>query len=226
MNIDKNSAYLHICNNNTIYGTEFHYIPETGGVPLFADMSSDFLSRPWDFKKFSLIYVGVQKNLGPAGVVVVVVKKSLVEKSLETLPTMLRYDTFYKKNSLYNTPPAFSIYMVGKVAAWIKNQGGLAEMAKRNSKKAEILYAAIDESNGFYKGHADKDSRSFMNVTFRLPNEDLEKKFVAEALENNLSGVKGHRSVGGMRASIYNAMTIEGVETLADFMKKFQSQNS
>ena len=226
LNIDKNSAYFHICNNNTIYGTEYHYIPETNGVPLFADMSSDFLSRPYDFKKFSLIYVGVQKNLGPAGVVVVVAKKSLIEKSLETLPTMLRYDTFYKKNSLYNTPPAFSIYMVGKVAAWIKAQGGLAEMAKRNSQKAETLYAAIDESEGFYKGHADKGSRSFMNVTFRLPNEDLEKKFVAEALENNLSGVKGHRSVGGMRASIYNAMTIEGVETLADFMKKFRRTNS
>ena len=226
LQIDKNSAYLHICNNNTIYGTEFHYIPETGGVPLFADMSSDMLSRPCDFKKFSLIYAGVQKNLGPAGVVVVIVKKSLVEKSLETLPTMLRYDTFYNKNSLYNTPPAFSIYMVGKVVAWIKNQGGLAEMAKRNAKKAEVLYAAIDDSNGFYKGHATKDSRSFMNVTFRLPNEDLEKKFVAEALENNLSGVKGHRSVGGMRASIYNAMTLEGVETLANFMEKFRRQNS
>ena len=226
LKIDKNSAYLHICNNNTIYGTEFHYIPETGDIPLFADMSSDMLSRPYDFKKFDLIYAGVQKNLGPAGVVVVVAKKSLVEKSLETLPTMLRYDTFYKKNSLYNTPPAFSIYMVGKVVRWIKNSGGLAEMAKRNSKKAEILYGVIDDSNEFYKGHAEKDSRSFMNVTFRLPNEDLEKKFVAEALENNLSGVKGHRSVGGMRASIYNAMTIEGVETLADFMKKFQRQNS
>ncbi len=226
LNIDKNSAYLHICNNNTIYGTEFHYIPETGNIPLFADMSSDMLSRPWDFKKFDLIYAGVQKNLGPAGVVVVVAKKSLIEKSLETLPTMLRYDTFYKKNSLYNTPPAFSIYMVGKVVKWIKNCGGLAEMSKRNSKKAEILYAAIDDSNGFYKGHATKDSRSFMNVTFRLPNEDLENKFVAQALENNLSGVKGHRSVGGMRASIYNAMTIEGVEILADFMQKFQRQNS
>ena len=225
LNISKDAAYFHICNNNTIFGTEYHYIPETGGVPLFADMSSDMLSRPYDFKKFSLIYAGVQKNLGPAGVVVVVAKKSLIEKSLETLPTMLRYDTFYKKNSLYNTPPAFSIYIVGKVVRWIKDQGGLAEMAKRNSKKAEILYNAIDDSNGFYKGHADKDSRSFMNVTFRLPNEELESKFVAQALENNLSGVKGHRSVGGMRASIYNAMTIEGVETLADFMKKFQLQN-
>ena len=226
LKISQNAAYFHICNNNTIFGTEYHYIPETGNVPLFADMSSDMLSRPYDFKKFSLIYAGVQKNLGPAGVVVVVAKKSLVEKSLETLPTMLRYDTFYKKNSLYNTPPAFSIYIVGKVVRWIKNQGGLAEMAKRNAKKAEILYAAIDNSNSFYKGHAEKGSRSLMNVTFRLPNEELESKFVSQALENNLSGVKGHRSVGGMRASIYNAMTLEGVETLADFMEKFRRQNS
>ena len=226
LKISPNAAYFHICNNNTIFGTEYHYIPETGGVPLFADMSSDMLSRPWDFSKFALIYAGVQKNLGPAGVVIVVARKKLIEKSLETLPTMLRYDTFYKKNSLYNTPPEFSIYMVGKVAAWIKAQGGLAEMERRNSRKAEILYSAIDISNGFYRGHADKDSRSRMNVTFRLPSEELEKKFVAEALEHNLSGVKGHRSVGGMRASIYNAMTIEGVETLADFMDKFRRENS
>ena len=226
LKISDNAAYLHVCYNNTIYGTEFHYIPETGNTPLFADMSSDMLSRPIDFKKFSLIYAGVQKNLGPAGVVIVVARKNLIEKSPETLPTMLRYDTFYNKNSLYNTPPEFSIYMVGKVAAWIKNCGGLEEMAKRNAKKAEILYAVIDESNNFYRGHAEKDSRSFMNVTFRLPSEELEKKFVAEALENNLVGVKGHRSVGGMRASIYNAMTLEGVETLADFMKNFAKANS
>ncbi len=225
LNIEKNSAYFHVCYNNTIYGTEYHYIPETGGVPLFADMSSDMLSRPVDFKKFSLIYAGVQKNLGPAGVVIVVAKKSLIEKSPENLPTMLRYDTFYKKNSLYNTPPAFSIYMVGKVVRWIKESGGLEEMAKRNSLKAKILYDAIDSSGGFYAGHAEKDSRSLMNVTFRLPNEELEKKFVAEALENNLSGVKGHRSVGGMRASIYNAMPVEGAEALAEFMKKFQKEN-
>lgn len=225
LKISEDSAYFHVCYNNTIYGTEYHYIPETKNIPLFADMSSDMLSRPIDFKKFSLIYAGVQKNLGPAGVVIVVAKKNLVEKSLETLPTMLRYDTFYKKNSLYNTPPAFSIYMVGKIAAWIKNSGGLEEMAKRNSAKAKILYDVIDESDGFYKGHAEKDSRSFMNVTFRLPTEELEKKFVAEALEKNLSGVKGHRSVGGMRASIYNAMPIEGAEALADFMKTFQKNN-
>ena len=214
LKINPNAAYLHVCYNNTIYGT--------GNVPLFADMSSDMLSRPVDFKKFSLIYAGVQKNLGPAGVVIVVAKKSFVEKSLQSLPTMLRYETFYKKNSLYNTPPAFSIYMVGKVAAWIKACGGLEEMARRNSIKAKILYDAIDSSDGFYRGHADKDSRSFMNVTFRLPDEDLEKKFVAEALEKNLSGVKGHRSVGGMRASIYNAMPIEGVEALAEFMNNFR----
>ena len=225
LKINPNAAYLHICNNNTIYGTEFHYVPETNGVPLFADMSSDMLSRPWDFGRYDLIYAGVQKNLGPAGVVIVVVKKSLVEKSLETLPTMLRYDTFAKKNSLYNTPPAFSIYMVGKVAAWIKNSGGLDEMARRNSIKAKILYDAIDSSDGFYRGHAEKNSRSLMNVTFRLPNEELEKKFVAEALEHNLSGVKGHRSVGGMRASIYNAMPIDGAQALADFMNNFRKTN-
>ncbi len=226
LKINPNAAYLHVCYNNTIYGTEFHYVPETGEVPLFADMSSDMLSRPVDFKKFSLIYAGVQKNLGPAGVVIVVVKKSFVEKSLDTLPTMLRYDTFYKKNSLYNTPPAFSIYIVGKVAAWIKACGGLEEMARRNSVKAKLLYDAIDSSDGFYRGHADKDSRSFMNVTFRLPTEELEQKFVAEALQKNLSGVKGHRSVGGMRASIYNAMPLEGVEALADFMNAFRKANS
>ena len=225
LKINPNAAYLHVCYNNTIYGTEFHYVPDTGNVPLFADMSSDMLSRPVDFKKFSLIYAGVQKNLGPAGVVLVVARKKFIEKSSEFLPTMLRYDTFYKKNSLYNTPPAFSIYMVGKVAAWIKSCGGLQEMARRNSIKAKLLYDAIDNSNDFYRGHADKDSRSFMNVTFRLPNEELEKKFVAEALEKNLSGVKGHRSVGGMRASIYNAMSIEGVEALADFMNQFRKSN-
>ena len=225
LKINPSAAYLHVCYNNTIYGTEFHYIPETNGVPLFADMSSDMLSRPLDFKRFDFIYAGVQKNLGPAGVVLVVAKKSLIEKSRESLPTMLRYDTFYKKNSLYNTPPAFCIYMVGKVAKWIKSQGGLSAMAERNAKKAKILYDTIDNSNGFYRGHADVDSRSFMNVTFRLPSEELEKKFVAEALDKKLSGVKGHRSVGGMRASIYNAMPIEGVIALAEFMEQFQKNN-
>ena len=224
--LSDDAAYLHVCYNNTIYGTEYHYIPETGNVPLIADMSSDILSRPLDFSKFSLIYAGVQKNLGPAGVALVVARRSMLEKSPENLPTMLRYDTYYKKNSLYNTPPAFGIYMVGKTAKWIKAQGGLEVMAERNKKKAALVYDAIDTSNGFYAGHADKDSRSFMNVTFRLPNEELEKKFVTEALEQQLGGVKGHRSVGGMRASIYNAMPYEGCEKLADFMEKFRKANA
>ena len=226
LKINPEAAYLHLCYNNTIYGTEYHYVPDTKGVPLFADMSSDMLSRPVDFKKFDFIYAGVQKNLGPAGVVLVVAKKSLIEKSRETPPTMFRYDTFLNKDSLYNTPPVFCIYMVGKVAAWIKAQGGLSAMEERNRKKSKVVYDAIDNSDGFYRGHADKDSRSLMNVTFRLPSEELEKKFVAEALENKLSGVKGHRSVGGMRASIYNAMPYEGCEALADFMEKFRKANA
>lgn len=221
-----NAAYLHLCYNNTIFGTEYHYIPETNGIPLIADMSSDMLSRPLDFSKFSFIYAGVQKNLGPAGVCLVVAKKSFIEKSPATIPTMLRYDTYYSKNSLYNTPPALCIYMVGKVAAWIKTQGGLTAMQQHNAKKAGIVYDAIDNSNGFYRGHADKDSRSFMNITFRLPSEELEKKFAAEALDHKLGGVKGHRSVGGMRTSIYNAMPYEGCEVLVDFMEKFRKTNT
>jgi phosphoserine aminotransferase len=224
--ISEHAAYLHICYNNTIFGTEYHYIPEAGNIPLIADMSSDMLSRPLDFSKFSLIYAGAQKNLGPAGVCVVVARKSFLADSPKALPTMLRYDTFLKKDSLYNTPPAFCIYMVGKTAAWIKAQGGLTAMAARNEKKAKLVYDAIDNSNGFYHGHADKDSRSFMNVTFRLPNEDLETKFAAEALTHGLSGVKGHRSVGGMRTSIYNAMPYEGCEILTDFMEKFRKTNA
>ena len=222
--IDPNSAYLHICNNNTIYGTEFHYIPSVD-VPLIADMSSDMLSRPLDFSKFSFIYAGVQKNLGPAGVVIVVARRSMIEKSRAELPTMLRYDTFCKKNSLYNTPPSWSIYMVGKVVRWIKEPGGLSEMSKRNSAKAKLLYDAIDNSDGFYVGHAEPSSRSLMNVTFRLPSEELEKKFAVEAAAEGLVGVKGHRSVGGMRASIYNAMPIAGAEALAEFMEQFRKRN-
>lgn len=225
LEIDPSAAYLHVCFNNTIYGTEFHYIPETNGVPLIADMSSDMLSRPIDFKRFDLIYAGVQKNLGPAGVTLVVAKRAMIESSRAELPTMLRYDTFYKKNSLYNTPPAFSIYMVGKVVRWIKERGGLASMAERNARKAKLIYDAIDRSEGFYAGHAEPSSRSLMNVTFRLPNEELEKKFVLEAAEHDLVGVKGHRSVGGMRASIYNAMPIEGAERLAEFMDRFRQNN-
>lgn len=225
IDLDPTASYLHVCYNNTIFGTEYHYIPLTGSVPLIADMSSDILSRPLDFKKFSLIYAGVQKNLGPAGLAIVIAKKSFLETASDELPTMFRYSTFLKNDSLYNTPPVFSIYMVAKVAAWIKAQGGLSEMEKRNRKKADLLYSVIDASNDFYRGHADEVSRSLMNVTFRLPSEELEKKFIAEAKEHGLGGVKGHRSVGGMRASIYNAMPYEGVQALADFMEKFQKAN-
>ncbi len=225
INLSDNAAYLHVCYNNTIYGTEYHYIPETNGIPLIADMSSDMLSRPLDFSKFSLIYAGVQKNLGPAGVCLVVARKSFIENSPQALPTMLRYDTYSKNNSLYNTPPAFGIYMVGKVAAWIKNQGGLEAMGKLNAAKSKVVYDAIDNSNGFYRGHADKDSRSLMNITFRLPSEELEAKFAAEARQHELCGVKGHRSVGGMRTSIYNAMPMEGCQALAAFMEKFKNEN-
>lgn len=221
-----NAAYLHLCYNNTIYGTEYHYIPDAGAVPLIADMSSDMLSRPLDFKKFSLIYAGAQKNLGPAGVTIVVGRKEFLAQSPKTIPTMLRYGIHLDNNSLYNTPPAFCIYMVGKTVAWIKERGGLAAMAERNAQKASLLYDTIDNSNGFYRGHAAKDSRSFMNVTFRLPTPELEQKFVAEAKERDLCGVKGHRSVGGMRASIYNAMPYEGVEKLATFMASFQKANA
>jgi phosphoserine aminotransferase len=224
--LSDNAAYLHVCYNNTIFGTEYKYIPETNGIPLIADMSSDMLSRPLDFAKFDLIYAGVQKNLGPAGVCLVVAKKSFIENSPKAVPTMLRYDTYAKNNSLYNTPPAFGIYMVGKVAAWIKKQGGLVAMEKRNIHKAKLIYDIIDSSAGFYRGHAEPDSRSYMNVTFRLPTEDLEAKFVKEALDHNLSGVKGHRSVGGLRTSLYNAMPLAGCEALADFMEKFKKNNA
>ena len=224
--LSDHAAYLHICYNNTIFGTEWKYVPETNGVPLIADMSSDMLSRPVDFSKFSLIYAGAQKNLGPAGVCLVVARKSFIENSPETLPTMLRYDTFAKNNSLYNTPPAFGIYILNKVVKWIKTNGGLEAMAKHNAHKAAIVYDAIDNSNGFYRGHAEKASRSFMNATFRLPTEELEKKFIAESLEAGLGGLKGHRSVGGLRASIFNAMPTAGCQALADFMEKFQKANA
>lgn len=224
LQLSEDAAYLHICYNNTIFGTEWNYVPATNGVPLIADMSSDMLSRPVDFSQFSLIYAGAQKNLGPAGVCLVVARKSFIENSPEKLPVMLRYDTFAKNNSLYNTPPAFGIYILGKVVRWIKDNGGLAAMAQRNAEKAALVYAAIDNSDGFYRGHAEKDSRSLMNVTFRLPSEELEQRFVAEAAAQKLGGLKGHRSVGGMRASIYNAMPKAGCQALADFMEAFRKK--
>ncbi len=219
------AAYVHITTNNTIYGTQWHNLPDTGSVPLVADMSSDILSRPVDMNRFALVYAGAQKNLGPSGVTVVLIRDDMLEKVPPSLPSMLRYDIYAKNNSLYNTPPGFGIYMVMLILDWIKESGGLTAMAEHNDEKASYIYDAIDNSDGFYSGHAEKGSRSLMNITFRLPNEDLEKKFLSEAAPHGLLGLKGHRSVGGMRASVYNAMSKAGCLQLADFMAHFQQKN-
>lgn len=219
------AAYLHITSNNTIKGTQFHEYPQTGGAPLVADMSSDIFCKPIDVSPFGLIYAGAQKNLGPAGVTLVVIRKDMLDRVPDDLPTMLKYTTHAEKNSLYNTPPCFAIYVVQLVLKWIEEEiGGLEAMAKRNEEKANLLYEYID-STDFYKGTAEKDSRSLMNVTFRATGEDLEKKFVAQAQEAGLGGLKGHRSVGGCRASIYNPTGKDAVEALVDFMKDFASKN-
>jgi phosphoserine aminotransferase len=226
LKLDPDASYVHYTSNNTIFGTEWHYIPEVGNVPLVCDMSSDIFSYPFDVSKFGLIYAGAQKNLGPAGVTIVIIREDLLERSQDTLHTMLNYKIYAENNSLYNTPPVFGIYIVGLVAKWLLSIGGLEAIAKINDEKAKLIYDAIDNSNGFYRGHAEKDSRSKMNITFRLPNEDLEKQFVKEATERGLVGLKGHRSVGGLRASVYNAFPIEGAKALVEFMKEFQQKNS
>jgi phosphoserine aminotransferase len=219
------AAYAHITSNNTIKGTQWSAFPDSGAIPLVADMSSDFLSRRFDASKFGLIYAGAQKNIGPAGVCMVIIREDMLSRVPTTLPTMLSYTTFADKNSLYNTPPCFAIYTVQLVLKWLEETvGGLGSMAALNRRKADVLYGAIDASE-FYRGTADADSRSLMNVTFRLPSEDLEKRFVAEAIENGLGGLKGHRSVGGCRASIYNPTPLAAVEALADFMRTFEKQN-
>jgi phosphoserine aminotransferase len=214
-------AYVHITSNETIQGTQWHAWPDVGDRPLVADMSSDILSRPLDANRFALIYAGAQKNLGPSGVTVVLIRQSWLEQAAKTPPTMLRYATHAKNNSLYNTPPAFGVYVLNLVLEWIEECGGPAGMAARNQHKAKTLYAAIDGSSGFYRGHAAPESRSLMNVTFRLPDEALEKQFVAEATSAGMIGLAGHRSVGGIRASIYNAMSLEGCQALAGFMAEF-----
>lgn len=225
-NWTKDAQYVHMTTNNTIYGTQWHFLPDVGNIPLIADMSSDILSRQLDFSKFSLIYAGAQKNLGPAGVTVIVIRQSLLEKCSDKLTTYLNYKTHVKNNSLYNTPPVFAIYVVHLVLQWIKEQGGLKEIEKMNKKKADLLYHTLDEHSDFYRPYAEMDSRSWMNITFRMPSEDLENKFSQEAKEKGLYGLKGHRSVGGMRASIYNAFPYEGVEKLVDFMEAFAKANS
>ncbi len=224
--IPDNAAYVHITTNNTIEGSQFHFTPETGNIPLIADMSSDILCRPVDVSKYGMIYAGAQKNLGPSGVTVVIAKSTLLKESPKSLPTMLRYDIHNKNNSLYNTPPTFSIYMVKLVLEWLKEQGGLTAVEKVNEAKAKVIYDAIDDSNGFYTGTVDTGSRSLMNITFRLPSEELEKSFAKASEAEGFVGLKGHRSVGGMRASTYNAVPMEACEALARFMKEFQAKHA
>jgi phosphoserine aminotransferase len=210
--------------NNTIEGTECKELPSVGDVPLVSDTSSDMFSRPIDVSRHALIYSGAQKNLGPAGVTMVIIRDDLLARSAAALPAMLSYAVHAEHRSLYNTPPVFAIYLVGLVVKWIQGQGGLAEMAKVNARKAAVLYAEIDRS-GFYRGTAQKESRSLMNVTFRLPSEELEKQFVQEAEQAGFDGLKGHRSVGGIRASIYNAFPEDGVNALTAFMREFERRN-
>ncbi|WP_027414701.1 3-phosphoserine/phosphohydroxythreonine transaminase [Aneurinibacillus terranovensis] len=227
LTMEPNSAYLHITSNNTIFGTQWHDFPDTGDVPLIADMSSDILSHAFDVSKFALIYAGAQKNLGPSGVTVAIIRPDMLERAVnaERIPTMLRYDTHVKNNSLYNTPPTFGIYMLGLVLKWAKQQGGLAAVEENNRKKAALIYDVIDASNGYYKGHAQPDSRSLMNITFTLSSPELEKKFLAEAKNAGFVGLNGHRSVGGCRASAYNAVPYESCLALSQFMKDFQKNN-
>lgn len=220
--INPKAAYVHITSNETIQGVQFADEPETGGAPLVCDSSSDFLYRPLDINRYGILYACAQKNAGPSGVTVVIIRNDLLERSQDNLPGYLNYKNHAKEDSMWNTPPTFAIYLMGLVLKWlIKDVGGLSKMHELNQQKAKMLYDVVDASNGFYQGHAKPEDRSLMNVTFRLPSPELEKKFVTEAAERNLQTLKGHRSVGGMRASIYNAMPIDGVTTLRDFMKDF-----
>ncbi len=225
LKLSANAPYVHITSNNTIFGTQFFDFPNTGNVPLIADMSSDILWRPTDVSKFGMIYAGAQKNIGPSGVTVVIMRKDLIEKSRKDIPKVLRYSTHAKENSLYNTAPTFAIYMVRNVLAVLKDMGGLPALEKQNRKKGEILYAAIDQSSGYFKCPVEKESRSVMNVVFRLPSEPLEEKFVSEAKKAGMVGLKGHRSVGGIRVSQYNAVTVEAVQKLVGFMDTFRKAN-
>ncbi|MCB0732287.1 MAG: 3-phosphoserine/phosphohydroxythreonine transaminase [Ignavibacteriae bacterium] len=225
LKLNPDASYVHFTSNNTIFGTEFKNEPEVGNVPLVCDASSDFLHKFIDVNKYGVVYAGAQKNMGPAGATVVIIKKDLLERSSDKLHTYLNYKVHSDGASLYNTPPTFTVYIIGLVYKWLLNMGGLDEMYKRNVDKANILYDYMDASDGFYKGTAAKEDRSLMNVTFRLPNEELEKKLIAETNAAGFSGLKGHRSVGGLRASIYNAFPQKGVEDLVEFMKDFKKNN-
>jgi phosphoserine aminotransferase len=222
---DPKASYVHITSNNTIFGTQWFDFPDTGNVPLIADMSSDFLWRKFDPSKFGMIYAGAQKNVGPSGLVVVIANKDLIAKGRKDIPKILRYTTHAENNSLYNTPPTFSIYLMRNVLAWIKQSGGLAQVEKWNREKGALLYGAIDKMSSFYRAPVAKDSRSLMNVVFRLPTESLEDKFVSDAKKAGMVGLKGHRSVGGIRVSTYNAVSVENIQTLVGFMESFAKAN-
>lgn len=222
LELDPKAAYVHITSNNTIAGTQWHEFPNTGNVPLVADMSSDIMWRPMDVSKFGLIYAGAQKNLGPSGIAVVIVRKDLIENGRKDIPTIFQYRTQADKGSLYNTPPTFSVYLLRNVLQVVKDAGGLVAMEKHNRAKAELLYKAIEDRADFYRSPVDKASRSMMNVVFNLPTPELEAEFVAEAQKKGMVGLKGHRSVGGIRASIYNAAQLSWIEALVGFMKDFK----
>lgn len=219
--LTRGAAYAHMTSNNTIYGTQFHATLDVGEAPLVCDASSDIFSRPIDIAKYGLVYAGAQKNLGPSGVTLVIVRDDLVARSPKSLPSMLSYAVQAENDSRYNTPPTFGIYLMSLVLKWLRSLGGLSTVARTNARKASTLYAEIDRT-GFYRGHAAPDSRSLMNVTFRLPSEELDDLFVREATSHGLDGLKGHRSVGGLRASIYNAFPEEGVSALVEFMRDFE----
>lgn len=225
LKLDPDASYVHYTSNNTIFGTQYKTEPKVGSVPLVCDTSSDMLHKKIDVNKYALIYAGAQKNMGPAGVALVIIRKDMLERSSDSLHTYLNYKVHVEGESLYNTPATYSVYIMGLVYKWLLNLGGLDKMYEINKEKAAILYDYIDGSDGYYKGTVVKEDRSLMNVTYRLPSEELEKKFIAEASEKGFSGLKGHRSVGGIRASIYNAFPTKGVAALVEFMKDFKKNN-
>lgn len=225
LKLNSDSAYVHFTSNETIHGVEFFNEPETGNIPLICDASSDILSRPIDVNKYALIYAGAQKNMGPSGITFVIIRKDMLERSQDSIHTMLNYKIHAENDSLYNTPTVFGIYIIALVSRWLLKNGGLNAMYKTNLEKADLLYKCIDDSNGYYKGHSEKSSRSLMNITWRLPSEDLEKKLIDEAKKAGFDGLKGHRSVGGLRASIYNAFPIKGVMDLVSFLNEFKAKN-
>ncbi|MGK4004197.1 3-phosphoserine/phosphohydroxythreonine transaminase [Sorangium sp. So ce1036] len=221
LSLDPDAAYVHMTTNNTLFGTQWHWLPETGDVPLVADMSSDIMWRPMDISRFALIYAGAQKNIGPSGLTIVIARKDLVDSARKDIPVIFRYATHAASNSLYNTPPTFAIYLMRNVLAYTLEVGGLEEVERRNRKKGELLYATLDANPDFFLAPVEKESRSFMNVVFRLPSEEMEKRFVAEAAKEGMVGLAGHRSTGGIRVSLYNAVSVESVERLTAFMRDF-----